>query len=204
MKTKITTIIFDLSEVYLTGLKDTEEILNKKWNLPWGKTYDHMVEGGLIDLWHGKLSEDEFWKKTISKNKWDISLEEVKKLVRENFKEIEGTRKIIESLKNKGFKLGLLSVHSKEWVDHCEKKFQYHKLFHSVVYSFEVEVCKPDKKSYEHILEKLKVKPEECLFIDDSKKNILSAKEMGITVIHFKNPAQLKKDLKKALGEDYE
>lgn len=192
---KITTIIFDLSEVYLTGLKESQDHFAKLWNVSPEEVYGQFKSADLEAFWHGKITEDEFWKRIITENNWKFSVAEIKKLVRDNFKEIEGTRTIIEKLKKMGFQLGLLSVHSKEWVKHCEDKFDYHKLFNSVVYSFEIEVCKPDKKSYEHIIQKLRVSPEECLFIDDSKRNIDSAREMGINVIHFKDPNQLKKEL---------
>lgn len=197
MKTRITTIIFDLSEVYLTGLYKTEHHLAKLWNIEQKEIYEKNKESGLFEFFNGKISEDEFWRRVIKNNNWPISLKEIKELVRKNFNEIEGTREIIERLKKKGYKLGLLSVHSKEWVEHCERKFDYHKLFHSISYSFEVAVCKPDKEAYNHILKKLKAKPEECLFIDDQLKNIKAARDLGISAILFKNPEQLKKDLKK-------
>jgi len=109
--------------------------------------------------------------------------------------EIEGTREIIENLKKNGYKLGLLSVHAKEWADYCEEKFDYHKLFHSVMYSFEVGVCKPESKAFELILEKLNVVPKECLFIDDSQENIDVAQKLGIQTILFKEASQLKSSL---------
>ena len=126
-----------------------------------------------------------------------ISCGSIKKAIRNNFAEIKWTREIIEELKNKGYKMGLLSVHAKEWVEYLEKKFDYHKLFHSTMYSFDIGILKPDKRSYLLIMEKLKSKPEECLFIDDSEKNIIAAEELGINVVHFKNPEQLKKELEK-------
>ena len=143
----------------------------------------------------GKITEDEFWKKVIKRNNWDIEIHHFKKAIRENFDEIEGTREIIEELKEKGFKMGLLSDHSREWIDHCEKKFDYHKLFHSTQYSFEVECCKTDKRTFELLLEKLNEKPENCLFIDDSQRNIDIAKSLGLKTIQFKDHEQLKKEL---------
>ncbi|MBP9732541.1 MAG: HAD-IA family hydrolase, partial [Candidatus Magasanikbacteria bacterium] len=49
--------------------------------------------------------------------------------------------------------------------------------------------------AFELMLQKLDVTPEECLFIDDSPKNTASAKDMGITVLDFTTPEQLKNDL---------
>ncbi|MBI2045236.1 HAD family phosphatase [Candidatus Pacearchaeota archaeon] len=193
----ITTIIFDLSEVYLKGLLGTEKILEPILKLPAKDIYHSFKGDHYIKFFHGEISEDEFWESVKNNANWDISLSQLKNAVRSNFAEIEGTREIIEKLKIKGYKLGLLSVHAKEWIEYLEKKFDYHKLFHSTMYSFEVGISKPDKKSYELIIEKLGAKPEECLFIDDHEKNIIAAKGLGINAIHFKDSNQLIRDLNK-------
>jgi putative hydrolase of the HAD superfamily len=88
-----------------------------------------------------------------------------------------------------------LSDHVKEWIEHCEDKFQYPNLFDSKLYSFEIEACKPDKKVFLEILKRLNEKPEHCIFVDDSQINIDGAKKLGINTILFKNSEQLKKDL---------
>ena len=54
--------------------------------------------------------------------------------------------------------------------------------------------AKPDKRIYQLILDTLKVNPEECYFIDDSKKNVDAAAECGIKVILHSNwPETIKK-----------
>ncbi len=191
----ITTIIFDLSEVYLKGLIGVEHHLEPILKMSPNKIYPKLTGENFNQLMNGKISEEEYWQKIIKNKGFDIEVEHFKSAIRANFEEIGGTREIIEKLKLGEFKLGLLSVHAKEWVDYCEEKFDYHKLFHSTMYSFEVGISKPDKKAYELILEKLKVKPEECLFIDDKEKNIIAAEELGIKTIHFKGSNQLKKEL---------
>jgi len=191
----ITTIIFDLAEVYLKGFKGIEHYLEPILKMKPKEIYQKISGEEFIEFMHGEITEDGFWEKIIKRNGWDLDKKHFKKAIRDNFEEIEGTRDIIEELKKKGFKLGLLSVHSKEWIDYCEDKFDYHKLFDSVLYSFEVAVSKPDKKSYLLILEKLDAKPKECLFIDDRKGNIIGAKELGMETIHFKDSGQLKKEL---------
>ena len=54
---------------------------------------------------------------------------------------------------------------------------------------------KPNKEIFEFALNKIKLKPEECLFIDDRYNNIITAKKLGINTIQCKNLTQLKKDL---------
>ena len=192
----ITTIIFDLAEVYLKGFCGVEEYLEEILGMNAIEIRNKLQGGPEFQLlMEDKITEDEFWKKVIQRNKWDIEIHHLKKAIRDNFDEIEGTREIIERLKEKGFKMGLLSDHSREWIDHCDKKFDYHKLFHSTQYSFEVECCKTSTKTFKLLLKKLDEKAKNCLFIDDSEKNIKVAKSIGLNVIQFKDPEQLKKEL---------
>jgi len=197
---RIKTIIFDLSEVYLRGLWMVEEKLEKIIKMPKEVIKKMLFSEPRPDfdlLMEGKIMEEEYWNRLIKNNHLSVSVAKLKKAARDNFEEIEGTRAIIEELKKQGYNLGLLSNHSKEWIDYCEKKFDYHKLFHSVLYSFEIGICKPDKKVYEHILTKLNAKPEECLFIDDIPKNLRRAEELEIKTILFENSTQLKRELRK-------
>jgi FMN phosphatase YigB (HAD superfamily) len=189
----ITTIIFDLSEVYLNGLLGVEKYLEETLGIPISNADLFVPE--LEQLFHGEITEEAYWQALIAKHSWSLSVADLKVAVRNNFREIKGTREIIESLKKNGYRLGLLSIHAKEWIVHCEKEFDYHRLFDSFMYSFEVAICKPEKKAFELMLQKLDVTPEECLFIDDSPKNTASAKDMGITVLDFTTPEQLKNDL---------
>lgn len=191
----IKTIIFDLSEVYLSGLLGTNKILSKRLGTNIASSDLHIPE--IQQLFEGKISEDRYWESILLKHRWNISIGELKKIVRSNFKEINGVRKIIERLKKNGYQLGLLSVHAKEWIEYCEKEFDHHKLFDSTLYSFDVAVCKPDKRAYELILEKLNVRAEECLFIDDSLQNLDSARELGIQTILFTSAEQLLDELKR-------
>lgn len=192
----IKTIIFDLGEVYLKGFYGVENYLEDILNLESSEIKNKLQGLEFKLLMEGKITEDKFWKKIIQRNNWNIEISEFKKAIRNNFDEIKGTKEIIEKLKQKGYKLGLLSDHSREWIDHCNSKFDYHKLFHSTQYSFEVECCKTDKKTFELLLKKLEEKAENCLFIDDNENNIDIAKSIGLKTIQFKNSEQLKKELK--------
>jgi len=193
----IKTIIFDLAEVYLNGIIGIENNLKNKLNLKPQKIRTQLTKCYEFEqLMKGKITENEFWKRIVKQNKWNIKITYLKKAIRNNFKEIKGTREIIEKLKEKGFKLGLLSDHSKEWIYYCNKKFNYHKLFHFIQYSFEVESCKTNTKTFKLLLKKLNENTKNCLFIDDNNKYIKVAKSVGLNTIQFKNPKQLKKELK--------
>lgn len=63
-------------------------------------------------------------------------------------------------------------------------------------YSFELGTTKGEKM-LQKIIHKLGVLPNECLFIDDSSKNIEAARKLGINAILFKTNEQLFNELKK-------
>ena len=191
----INTIIFDLGEVYLKGFYGLEYILEPILDLNAQDIYPQLRGEDLTNLFQGKITENEYWNRITKKNKWKIQNHVLKKAIRKNFEEIKGVRDIIEILKKKNYKLGLLSVHAKEWVKYLNKKFDYHKLFNAIVYSYQEGACKPDKKVYTTILKKLASLPYECVFIDDKTKNLAPAEKLGIKTIRFENAQQLRKGL---------
>lgn len=107
---------------------------------------------------------------------------------------------VVEKLKADGKKLYILSNISKgfaksyqnyPWIKELFSKFD------GLVFSGEVGVIKPDKRIFEHILKKYDLSPKDCLFIDDSDKNVISAQEMGINTYLFDGDAE---KIKKFLG----
>jgi putative hydrolase of the HAD superfamily len=192
----ITTIIFDLSEVYLQGMKGIEDRLNLKYGTKLkNPTFMHTKLANQFLC--GAITETKFWGGIIKEFDLKASISELKKIVRKNFREIDGTRIVIEKLKKNGYKLGLLSNQAKEWADYCEKLYDFHKLFHSRSYSFEIAMCKPEKRAYTLIMDKLQVMPNECLFIDDYDVNLIPAKELGLTTLQFENSKKLRRELER-------
>ena len=56
---------------------------------------------------------------------------------------------------------------------------------------------KPDREIYEKVLKRIKMKPQETVFIDDVPKFVRGAKRVGMRAIRFRNKKQLVRDLKK-------
>lgn len=190
----ITTIIFDLSNVYLEGILGSHKYFEKKLGISVSDEYFYNKDFKKFML--GQITEDEYWRSVIKENSWDISINELKNAARKNFTEIKGTREVIERLKKEGYTLILLSNNAREWAEYCEKKYSYHKLFKHVLYSYQAGFSKPSKEIFDLLIKKLHLKPQECLFIDDYKKNILTAESLGMQAIQFISSADLKKRLK--------
>ena len=65
-----------------------------------------------------------------------------------------------------------------------------------MVISAKINMIKPEKEIYHHLLSTYQLKAEECVFIDDLHDNIAACQSVGMQGIVFKNPAQLVHDLK--------
>lgn len=72
-------------------------------------------------------------------------------------------------------------------------------LFDDLALSFEIGAVKPDPNAYRIAAERLDVRPDECLFIDDIERNLIPARALGMETIHYKNFAQFEQDLKELL-----
>lgn len=67
--------------------------------------------------------------------------------------------------------------------------------FDEIVISAEVGIAKPDARIFQRAIERLCVKPEEAIFVDDFPENIRGARAVGLQAIHFQTPSQAIRDL---------
>lgn len=73
-------------------------------------------------------------------------------------------------------------------------------LFDEAVLSFAVGYSKPDKRIYEIALERLGVKGDECIFIDDIAEYCEAAAALGMKAIHFLSTEQCIEELSVLVG----
>lgn len=104
--------------------------------------------------------------------------------------------RLAKQIQESGFKIAILSNTNPGHEEIHRRKNNYYP-FRTVLLSCRIGSQKPEPQAYRILLKKLKVKPHECVFIDDVKKHVLGAKKIGMYGIHYKNPIKLKKDLKK-------
>ncbi len=79
----------------------------------------------------------------------------------------------------------LLSNDVSEWSTHITEYYQLNKYFKHKIVSGDVKYRKPERKIYELALEKIGKHSNECMFIDNSVKNLEVANELGICSILF-------------------
>ncbi len=68
--------------------------------------------------------------------------------------------------------------------------------FSTFINSSEVNIEKPDSRIYLMTLKQMKLKPEECVFIDDIMDNIFGAEKIGMKGVLFTDYQKLMVDLK--------
>lgn len=194
----IKNIIFDLSEVIIFGYYGTEELVEKKYQITAKKFLEQreIYNDLFLETMRGNGTEEAYLKELLKDTNWNISVEELKDIIRENLdRQIEGTMDIIQKLKGK-YQLILLSDHVKEWADYIVETNQNLEIFDSIFFSYELGKLKSDAGTFQFVLEKLKINPNETVFIDDYEKNIDMAKAQGIHGILFQDANQLQAELK--------
>lgn len=199
MPNPIRTIIFDLDGVLLRCQPNTAEILTSVLPYPPETLRAQYFGSEFSALSVGRMFEDDFWATVSRKHGWNLPIEVPKRLIRQSFQEIEGTRQHVIDLRRRGYRLGILSNHVREWVDDLERRFQYHCLFDDALYSFQAGMMKPDRAVYAAALRRLHASAEETLFVDDRPENLLAARELGFRVLQFIGPEQFSRDIQTVL-----
>ena len=93
---------------------------------------------------------------------------------------------LLKKLKENNF-LVALNNEVKEWNEHRISKFKLKKYFELIISSCDVGVAKPEREIYEILLDKIKISPEEIIFIDNREENLIPAKNLGIKTHLFKS-----------------
>jgi epoxide hydrolase-like predicted phosphatase len=198
----IKAVIFDIGGVIL-DMEKLSSPIKEIFNPSDMTAFWQEVNEKFSPLCRGEGTLLDFWKKFAKEKKNNISEVELKKRMIDNFgkhlfidKEV---KKIIVSLKKK-YKLGIISNTIKEHVDELKKVKEFREVesfFDVIILSYKVKMTKEKKDIFLLALKELGLKPEECVFTDDTKKFVGVAKSLGIKAIQFKTAEQFKKDLKK-------
>lgn len=112
---------------------------------------------------------------------------------------LDGYVDLIEALRAEGYATGLVSASRRGWVEMVLDRFDLHELYDVVVSSSDVEgPSKPDPKSYRVAAEKLGVKPEACIVVEDSPHGIDAAVGAGMYCIALRGAGNADNDLSRA------
>lgn len=97
---------------------------------------------------------------------------------------LEGVYELVEELKGKGYRIYLLSNTCTRFHD-FRKNIPALKFFDGEFVSCDAHLVKPEPGIYLRFLEQFRLRPEECVFIDDDPRNIEAAVRCGMGGVIF-------------------
>lgn len=174
----IKAIVFDFWGVFAEFKAPVNKAIDLK-----GSVTDYPEYYELINQHNlGKISEDEFLQATsklfnvelTSRHRYLLDADHL------NHELIE----LVKKLKKK-FKIGLITNTGKEYMDEFLFKPELDKLFDCLVISHAEGMKKPDPKIYQLAVDRLKLKPEEILYLDDHPDRISPAAALGMPVLLY-------------------
>lgn len=168
--------------------KLTSEILSQKYGLD-KDALNHDLDS--LEDQYSTVSDNANYYTTIS-----LKHNLPKNILRKTLNSIPAGPVFLFVKKIKNMKRYILSNQMKPKTDAIRKNNDL-KFFNDLFFSNEIGLMKPDKKIFKYMLKKIRLKPEECIFIDDLKENIKSAAAIGFHTIYFQNIKQFQKELAK-------
>ena len=107
----------------------------------------------------------------------------------------------IYQLKERGFLIGLLTNNIAEAWPTVNDGLPIDDLFDVVINSAFVGMRKPEHRIYVHALEKLGVRAEHAVFLDDNPVNLKAARACGLNVVEVKQPVAALEKLEAVIKE---
>lgn len=108
---------------------------------------------------------------------------------------IDGTVAILEALREAGVPTYAVTNFSAEKFAECLERFPFLNGFVDVVVSAHEKLVKPDPAIYRVLLDRNRLDPATCLFVDDLADNVLAARTVGMAAVQFTSPERFAADL---------
>ena len=142
----------------------------------------------------GLISMEEFYAGLASLAGIEYSLAEA---INSNQPNLPLINYIREELKPK-YKIGVLSNSGDDYISRMLDPMDV-KIFDDVILSYRHGTVKPEPQIFKLATQRLKILPEEAVFIDDSPKHIEGARNVGMKVILYKDFKRMKTELEALL-----
>lgn len=192
-------IIFDIGNVILHF---TNDIYREKIAKLAGKTTEEIKQIINIDsdvtkrFESGEINGQQFYEEFSQLCGINVPYLELKTIYsKDKYSRVEGTKELIEKLKT-NYKVSILS-NTSEWDwNYVVQEAPEILTFETITTSFGAKAMKPKKEIFEDALNKLNLKPEECVFVDDIEEYVEAAKEIGFNAFQFTSAKKLEEDLR--------
>ena len=105
----------------------------------------------------------------------------------------------IKDLKKRGYRVLFLSNYAEHTMNANPLPLDFLTYMDGGVFSCNEGIIKPDRRIYQILIERFGLVPEECVFLDDSKTNVIAAQTMGMNAIHFEGYEKARQELEEML-----
>jgi len=197
----IKAVIFDLDGVLIDSecfhWQGWADVLKQfKINLSKNNYYNYAGKSG-------KLIADELIKRYKLKIKRLSLLDKKEKLIIKWFKKrpiklMAFAKNVIKFFIDKGIKIGVASGGPKNEITLKLKRTKLLQFFDIIISRDDVKNGKPFPDIYELTVKKLKLKPKECVALEDTEYGVISAKAAGLTCFAIPNEFSKKQNFSKA------
>jgi epoxide hydrolase-like predicted phosphatase len=210
----IQTVISDFGGVLTTPLVSSFASVQDDTGIPMeelGKAMGRIEEKEgkhpLFELETGRVSEVDFLEKLADELEPEIGHRpEMHRFAEIYFEALNPNPEMIElmrELKGSGLRMAMLTNNVKEWEPRWRTMLPVDEIFELVVDSAFVGMRKPDAEIYELTLERLGgPAPETCLFVDDIEANVVAARELGLSAVHYRSNDQAIAEIRDIAGLD--
>lgn len=173
--------LFDLGDVLVKFLDDYDLYNKLNCKISYDEFLPYWWGDDLVIKAHmGLATDDEHVEALLKFCKSDLSISEFYEIYNNLDKSLyNDTVQIINELKNKGYKVGLLS--NLRLMDYKRYEEQIKKIdFDYVFLSYEMKCIKPSKDIYLQVINTLNCEANNIIFFDDNERNVEGAKAVGI------------------------
>lgn len=144
-----------------------------------------------------KLPYEEMLKKFVMNNPTvEKEIRLFMKHEKETIREFPYAREWVKTFHDKGYKCYVLSNYPKGTFENTREERSFEEFMDGAVYSFQVQMIKPEKEIYQVLLKRYNLMPTESVFIDDNLANVEMARELGMYAIHFQTKDETEEELK--------
>jgi HAD superfamily hydrolase (TIGR01509 family) len=145
--------------------------------------------------YRGTIYSQDFWSGVIAQfSLQGVSIEDLSAAYLASYRLYPEMLELAESLREHCPTL-LLSNLTQEMMDEIVRAHDIKNYFDHTLFSNEIGKLKPEPEAFSAALERLGTKAQDTLFIDDTKKNIEAAEELGMQTLLFLSPEQCKTEL---------
>ena len=195
-KNKISACVFDFGGVMTLAtmpegaLKVAERLgINRDIITLGYAKYRRQLDGNFITF-------EEMYDLILADNDIEVAKDDIAELIEADISSFharnEETVKFMRSLKERGYKIGILTNMPTDFVPRFKKYFSdFIDLADSMVVSGEEKMFKPQRRIYRLMTERLQVEPGEICLFDDVEANCESARSCGWKAIRFSNVDQI-------------